>query len=155
MTKKAETARGALQQAERRISLYEREVGQESWKKDHDTAMRCLSFEATLELGVALYDFLLKIDEVFRDAELSRPDAYNPKGRKTVRGLLQQWLAPCDRVQKELHDLEAKGFVVTHASEFRARHAEAVWILQPAREALGHAAMVAARDRAVDTLREG
>lgn len=157
MTKQKAAGAGVFDQAKRRMALYRQEVGREPWKQEHDEAMKCLSFEATLACGVRLYDLCIELDEAFRDVALRAGDSAEEKKRllEASRKLFAWWLRPCEQVERELANFERKGYIVEHGQDFRKRHAEAVWMLKPAAEAFNHDRMVDARDAAIDALRAG
>ncbi len=138
-----------------RIACYRKEVESEPWKQDHEDAMDCISFQSTLEFGIGLYDFLVRIDERVRDEMLKNKASRDAKVLQIIRRLFGEWLVPCEAVNARLVDLEKKGFDVEHAAAFRKRHAEAIWMLKPASKAFADDKFVEARDEAIDALRAG
>jgi hypothetical protein len=140
-------------QEKERLRLYEREVEDEPWKKDHIRAMKCRSFEELLQFGIMIYDGLIRADEVLRNEVLSGRMAHDPSVDRAIKELFQWWLRPCDKVEAGLLSLEREGFEVKFAADFRTRCKEARWILLPPEKAFDHPKMVALRDRAIDAMR--
>lgn len=134
------------------MQLFEEEVAGEDWKKNHEEAMQCFAFEETLKFGISLFDSIILLDEKLRDVML----AHGTSDRtliNTPKDLLEWWLKPCRDVERALGAFESLGYSVEHAADFRKRHAEALWILAPASEALRHPKITEARDAAIDEAR--
>ncbi|SRR6266540_5668032 len=134
----------------KRIDLFRQEVDDAPWKRDHDDAMSCLTFEGVLRFGINIFDGLIKADEKLRPAFLR--GEISEKYGELIRELFRWWLEPCEAVEEELARLIRKGFEVEGAAEFRKRHAEAKWMLAPVHEALDHERIVELRDAAIDAL---
>lgn len=145
---------GGYEQARERLRVFAHEVEAELWKRDHDEAMRCLSFEQTLSYGVAVFDLIIKLDEVGSEAVLEEDAAMVESFHASIRALLKWWLQPCAFIESELEAFELKGYHVEAGADFRARHEEAKWILKDDALKFADPAFSELRDAAIDELRE-
>lgn len=97
----------------------------EDWKSEHDDAMACLDLEYFLQVGIALYDFIDRLDEEWRLSVVRGKAVSDPNIVRQFDELFDAWLQPCARVESRIQALEAREYVVKHADEFRFRHARA------------------------------
>lgn len=89
----------------------------ESWKPDHDKAMKCRNLEGTLRLGLLYYNVIrLSDEEVSRKVQLGEID-FDPKLTRSVRKWYLWWLKPCEEVLSSIRVMQAN-FEVEHAAEF-------------------------------------
>ena len=113
----------------------------ESWKLEHNRAMRCLDLEHVLETGLVLFRRLVEMsnevlkprppgEDIFVDLEkvrvsdgqVSREKFTNPdpiEGARIVAAVMATWMRPCNDVLAELTLLETEGYTVKYAEEFR------------------------------------
>jgi len=121
----------------------------ESWKRDHAAAMECCDFEDFLEMGVDLFDDLVKIDEKYRARVFAGKEQYDEDDNNAIYASFILWLIPCKIVERALEAFEHKFGTVKHAQEFRARCQEAKSILSDHKEFFG-TGLVPLRDDALD-----
>ena len=150
---------GSVEFARRRVELFARDVDAESWKLDHEKAMRCLNFEEFLKNGIGTFDFIVRLDESFREQAMRARERGEVAENEVIAlqatlDLMKAWLLPCEGAEQALKHFEASEFDVIGAEEFRKRREEATWMVADAKDAFAHEKIVAERDEAVDFLRQ-
>jgi hypothetical protein len=145
-------AQESLQRFERRTERYAEQP--EEWKQDHDAAMRCFDFEGLLAFGLSLFDFINRIDEVWRVKVFRGLVPYDPASDEVIGDLYRWWLRPCDRILARLSELE-KHFDVEGSKEFRSACREVQGLLTRSADFFTHERLARLRDEAVDANRRG
>lgn len=86
---------------------------------DHADAMACRDLEQAIAYGLHLYQFILvKAEQI--DARLAvTGDAYDLPAAKEVETLFLLWLKPAAVATGHVDAMEAKGYAVDRADEFR------------------------------------
>ncbi|MEZ0228709.1 MAG: hypothetical protein ACAI25_08800 [Planctomycetota bacterium] len=138
---------------EQELQCFSTLVEGESWKRDHEDPTACLGLENVLQLGILVYDSIMVAEEAVRRSALDDPSKFTEKTAQAFRDLKKWWLAPCDRVEKEIKATESKIHSVDHAVEFRKRVEECRWLLAPASKAFNSTKVVDLRDAALDERR--
>ena len=114
--------RNALDSARFQVETYQQSVATDSWKTNHDLAMRCMDIEAILKIGIDLYELIESLDEKWRRLVLIDEGQYDEKVTGKIESLFDMWLVPCPRVDRAVRDLEQGGFTVDGATKFRLYH---------------------------------
>lgn len=127
----------------------------ERWKLDHDEAMACRDLEQLLVMGLMLAFSIDMIDTNWRTAMLADQVEYDLAEEEEIRGRYRAWLAPAADILGRIEAMEAKGFAVKWADEFRRAHREAVSLTVPDAEFFSGEALVELRDAAIDSHRAG
>lgn len=140
---------------ERELRCYAEMARDEPWKRNHVTAMAWLELDQLLKFGMYIYDALIELDEVWRDAVLSGHLEYCPDVQGTIRRPFDLWLEPCQKLETAIRHFEDRGYVVDRAPDFRKRHAEAAWIVRKAADVFASDRFVALRDAALDEHAKG
>lgn len=96
----------------------------ESWKADHEQAMRCLELEVVLQMGCSLYEQLRTADESWRIRMARGEVEYDATVDAAFDKLFDIWLSPGALVLEEIAELEAAAYEVEHADTFRRYHAQ-------------------------------
>lgn len=153
----AEGTSRLIQKASRRVRTYSSEIQRETWKSEHDDAMACFDFEQTLERGVGLFRAIVDLDEFVRGVliEKEAPAKITAEIHSLLRQLVEWWVKPCPQVREALATFQSKGYDVKHSSEFLNCCADAEWILADDQDLFAHPSFAAARDVAIDELRQG
>lgn len=142
--------------AGKHLRRYARDVTSEQWKVDHDRASQVWTLEHFLRNGIWLYDSIIALDESIRQDFLEFGECAEAQGfRDRCRELVKQWLVPCESIEAVVSAFVKEGYVVEDADAFRARHAEAKWILAPASEAFRSDAIAKLESGAIEALRAG
>lgn len=131
-------------------------IEDEGWMKDHQRAMECRDMEDTLKRGMKWFELFVKIDEVLRPLALRDKDvARGTAAIKIIRDLFQWWLGPCERVEKEILQLEHDKFPPDGREQFRAAYARTAWAYATGDKAFASAAFSALTDRATEEHTQG
>jgi len=127
----------------------------EGWQADHAEAMACKNLEDLLLLGVSLSFSIDLIDVHWRDAMMAGRTPYSSSDEEEIMGFYRTWLVPSDRMLASIALMEAAGFEVNLADQFRraCREAKAVFVADS--DFFTGDAIVEMRDRAIDDYREG
>lgn len=142
-----------VESVKRRIASYREDV--ESWKIDHEFAMRCVDFEILLQHGLFVYDLINQIDEAIRAASRKGMIEFTRDIQDSVSALYRWWLEPCDAVLQLLVRFERQGYEVDHASEFRSAVREVRGVLTPDDEFFQESDVAALRDAAIESFERG
>ncbi|MEW4568506.1 hypothetical protein AB1L88_11635 [Tautonia sp. JC769] len=127
----------------------------ERWKLDHDEAMACVDLEQFLVLGLTLAFSIDMIDTNWRTAMLAGQVEYDPAEEAEIQGRYRSWLAPSADILNRIEGMEAKGYKVRWADEFRRAYRDAVSLFVPDAEFFSGDALVELRDAAIDAQRAG
>jgi hypothetical protein len=101
----------------RRIRLFREEV--EQWRLDHAAAMSCLGLEDTLAFGLSLWQQLTTAESRWYASVDAGDIPFDESEETTFAKLYALWLIPCDSLASEAQRLEAAGFHVDRANDFR------------------------------------
>jgi hypothetical protein len=115
----------------------------ESWQHDHADALACWEMEARLEIALALFHVIRRIDhEMSQQVEAHRL-SWDPPTVDRLLHFYRTWEAPAPRIVARIADLQSKGFVVRGAEEFRRATLEARGTLNISLDRLEHSAQQA------------
>ena len=101
----------------------------ESWKNDHDDAMVVIDLEYEVRKGVAIYECIVRLDELVRSTEISPTRLAEPLG--LIDKMFDQWISTSRRVIETIEKYQAKGYDIDRAEELVASLAEAEVISGP------------------------
>jgi hypothetical protein len=87
---------------------------------DHADAMVCRDLEERLAYGLHLYQLVQDRYQADRARLAASGKAYDLPAAKYVEQLLTLWVAPAAAAVRQIDAMEAKGFAVERAAEFRA-----------------------------------
>lgn len=140
---------------DRHIQAYREETEQEQWKADHDVAMKCMSFESHLGLGVSLFESINRIDEAWRAKVHAKQVEYDPAVDEQIAFFYLWWFSPSDVLLDVLDYFESLGFQVEHADRFRAACREVHGLLSNDTEFFAGDRLAQLRDDAIESHRRG
>jgi len=112
----------------------------ESWQRDHADALACWELEARLEIAVALFHAIQRID-----AEMSRQLAasgltWDRPAAERLLHFYRLWEAPSAQISRRIGELRTKGFAVNGEDAFRRAVLEARSTLGISLDRLEHSA---------------
>jgi hypothetical protein len=143
----------AAQLLHEHMSLAESQA--EKWKKDHEDARDCHVLELLLRIEVGHMGGINELDNRLRSLVL-RGEADPAEAERVVTHLYQHWLRGADEILMPLlSQLEAKGYRVEGAEDFRAAYRQVKGILTPDDEFFADGRLVELRDNAIDAYRRG
>lgn len=146
----------SVYRANQRVNRYAEDAATEGWMKDHRDAMVCRDLEVTIKHGIELYEFFHLLDEEVRRREFGPQHGPATGVRVALTDVFKKWLKTGEKLLADTMQFEgATGHVCDHLDEFRAKIAEARWMLLPASEAFGADEFSELRDQAVEELRAG
>lgn len=91
----------------------------ETWKADHDEAMRVLDLEHLVQVGISLWDYFGKtLDAWTEDVEEGRT-TYDPVVEQTFDAARRSWLQTSLAIEKMARAFEKKGYTLEHIEKFR------------------------------------
>ncbi|MDB5876333.1 MAG: hypothetical protein JWQ07_5775 [Ramlibacter sp.] len=135
------------------LAILDRDV--ESWKADHEGAMRCRKAEAKAALAVGVFLAIDVIDMSRRAAVFSGRQAFDPTEDAIIESLYREWLESANKVSAVIDAAESDGFEVDYIESFRRAHREARAMFVPDSQFFAGQALTDIRDRAVDDHRGG
>jgi hypothetical protein len=97
----------------------------ESWKQDHDAAMRCRDVEEVVAVGVSTYALLHDREQSWRDRVFRGTDEYSAEDDAAQREGYRLWLATTEAILVRVVALEQQFGIVEGAPEL-SEHARAV-----------------------------
>jgi hypothetical protein len=103
--------------ARRQIDVFE-----DAWLQDHSEAMNCRDFEAELEMGVSVFDFVDHVYQTIRDQIYRGLLEASPESAEDEKSCYERWLKVANSLIDQLGRLENSFGVVEGASEFRERY---------------------------------
>jgi hypothetical protein len=127
----------------------------ERWQVDHEEAMACQNLEDLLLVGVSLSFGIDMIDTQWREAMMADQVPYASSDEEEIRDFYRTWLAPAEGMLANIARMEARGYEVKWADQFRRACREARAIFIDDSEFFMGDALVELRDRAIDDYREG
>ncbi len=86
---------------------------------DHADAMACRDLEQRLSYALHLYQITQEEAEAVGRRMSATATVYDLEGARFVESLMSLWIAPAKSALAQLDAMEAKGFQVDRASEFR------------------------------------
>ena len=125
------------------------------WKTDYDAAMKCRTVEYRLARAMAVYDWIVRIDEVWRLSVYQGGQAYDAETHELLTSAFRVWLGASEKLLGDLADIEQQGFTVRQAAEYRARVREAQGSLTDDAEFFSGRELVRLRDEAIDANARG
>lgn len=127
----------------------------ERWKRDHVEAMECRDLEQLLLMGLFLSLSIDLIDTNWRTAMLGGQVEFDPAEEAEILGHYRTWLAPAADILARIEAMEAAGYKVQWADQFRRAHRDARAVFTADSEFFSSDALVELRDTAIDAHREG
>jgi hypothetical protein len=97
------------------------ETFEEAWKQDHAEAMECRGFEAGIELGVWVFDYLDHVYQTLREQVYRGITEATPEMAEDERTCYERWLKVANSLTDELKRLQDTFGVVEGAAEFEKR----------------------------------
>jgi hypothetical protein len=97
------------------------EAFEEAWQQDYAEAMGCRDFEASLELGVWVFDYLDHVYQTLREQVYRGVTEASPELAEGEKTCYARWLKVADSLSGELERLQDTFGVVEGAAEFRQR----------------------------------
>jgi hypothetical protein len=96
------------------------EVFEESWKADHDGAMRCRDFEETVVEAVKVFELVDELVRWRRECVFRGVEEPNPQLDEEEKALFTDWLALVEDAMPRLEALEKTYGIVKGADRLRA-----------------------------------
>lgn len=127
----------------------------EQWKKDHDTAARCMNFELLLQHATSVYEAINFFDESARQLHASGKQEYTAETGDVIRKLYRSWLQPHESIVQTILVFENAGYSVSFSSEFRSAVREVQSLLAEDEDMLTTDRFIELRDAAIDDHRAG
>lgn len=90
----------------------------ETWKVDHDAAMRCRDLESLLRKGVMFFYAIRTADESWSEQVQDGKVKYSAQHVRDIRSAYEWWLKPCEAVNAMIQRME-QHFKVEEAEAFR------------------------------------
>jgi hypothetical protein len=137
------------------LELYKAQT--EAWRKEHAGAMLCRQIEDGVALGLFLFDRLCRRDEALQERVFAGEVGEEEAG--PLRGQLEAELTLLREVGLIAVDViglvEAGGYTVERADEYRRMVREVAGMLTPDAEFFRHDKLVELRDQALEAHRRG
>lgn len=115
----------------------------ESWQHDHADALACWELEARLEIALALFHVIRRIDQEMAQQVEARRLNWDASTVDQLLNFYRTWEAPSAQIVARIAELESKGFAVRGAEEFRRAALEARSTLNISLDRLEHSAQQA------------
>lgn len=96
---------------------------------DHAEAEDCGRCEAYMELGIQVFQWILRADQDYRRELYQNPNAHSEAGEKELESLVRGWLVHGQGLLQWAERFAARGFQVRHLEEFRRSFDEAAAIV--------------------------
>jgi hypothetical protein len=90
----------------------------ESWQRGHADALACWELEARLEVALALFHVVRRVDEEMARQVAAGQLVWDARAIDQIRQFYRLWEAPTASVLRRVDDLSAKGFVVDRSDDF-------------------------------------
>jgi len=128
----------ALRDVQRMASHYARDLSAdlESWKADHDAAMRCRDLEERLAVLNGLLRLFLSLKSRYDSEPIPEELDFDEKGEARVRHILQafsQISGACKVLEPAIKDFENQGYEVDGSQAFCGLHYEIQQFLREAK----------------------
>jgi len=127
----------------------------DSWKIDHDIAMLCLDVQAAIEIGLAIFTQIVRLDEDYWELFYDDRIPEIPEVETAIPELVAQWYSVSLQLEKVVVHLESAGYQVAGAEPFRVAIHKAKSILTPDSEFFDGEKLWAKRDQAIVENKEG
>jgi hypothetical protein len=98
----------------RQLTAYE-----ESWKQDHDEAMRCRDLEDVIAVGVSTFHLLRRIEQAWRDRVFRGTEAFAPEDDAGYREGYRLWLQTTESLLAQASSLAERFGTVSGAEELQ------------------------------------
>lgn len=125
----------------------------ETWKVDHDAAMRCFAIQEASAFLVFVHGRISLLDENIRLSILSKKAPYNAELEENVFGLYRQWQEAAKKLLEGVEFCENEGYEVEGAIDLRQCLQETCGILTPDAEFFSDLSKL--RDAAIELHRNG
>ncbi len=109
----------ALRTARKHVQNFERESTAAVVMQEHHDAMECRNCEDFLQLGIDAFHWVMNADCRMRVAVSEGDVAADDSFELLLLALCSQWLVPCAFAEQWIARLEADGFKLDNAEEFR------------------------------------
>jgi hypothetical protein len=83
----------------------------ESWKADHDEAMKCYDTERMLRYGIDLFYSIRLADKAWSKQVQRGSEKFDPERVRSLYNAYRWWLKPCGRILSVLQESERKSKV--------------------------------------------
>jgi hypothetical protein len=100
------------------IDFYDEQA--ESWVTNHQMANRCFALQTILSTGLNLFGLIDAITEQFNKASELQNHGFDEESARAISNLYRLWYRPCDKLLRAIEVLEAEGYRIERAEEFRA-----------------------------------
>ena len=137
------------------IASYRRQARKESWKADHDAAMKCYRFEEMLWAANGVFDAITQFDENHRARVFSGEIEYDADHSGVIKEAYRWWLGPSEGFKQAIERYRGRFGEVSNSEEFLSRCREAQGILTDDAEFFSGDALTQLRDEAIDAFRAG
>ena len=127
----------------------------DSWKIDHDIAMLCLDVQAAIEIGLAIFTQIVRLDEDYWELFYDDRIPEIPEVETAIPELVAQWYSVSLQLEKVVVHLESAGYQVAGAEPIRVTIHKAKSILTPDSEFFDGEKLWAKRDQAIVENKEG
>jgi hypothetical protein len=97
------------------------ETFEEAWQQDHAEAMQCRDFEASIELGVWVFDYLDHVYQTLREQIYRGITEGTPELTESEKTCYERWLHVADSMTDPLQQLQDTFGVVEGVAEFQKR----------------------------------
>jgi hypothetical protein len=135
------------------VQLYQAQS--EAWKPAHRSAMRCGALERRLALGVFTFQQISQVDEDWRREVFAGRLPFSEQVETAITEAYRVWGTACAAFLQAIDDLEAEGYEVEGADEFRRCCREVRGILTSDKDFFSAPELTALRDEAVEAHRNG
>jgi hypothetical protein len=135
------------------VKLYE--THSEAWKPAHRSAMRCRDLEARLAFGVFTFGQIGRADEEWRREVYAGKLPFSEEVETTIGDAYRSWARVCDSYLQAIAKLEAEGYEVEHAEEFRRCAREVRGILTNDEDFFASDELATLRDEALEAHQNG
>jgi len=128
---------------------------EDAWKIDHDIAILCFEAQDKIQMGLALFAQILRLDENYSELLLSDKIPQIPEVETAIPELCSEWHSTFLPLLGVVNFLEGQRHSVDGADEFRKGLRQAESILTPDQEFFEHPKLWAMGDEAVEFNRKG
>jgi hypothetical protein len=115
----------------------------ESWHHDHIDALACWELEARLEVALALFHVIRRMDEEMCQQVAAGRLRWDVPAADQLLGFYRAWEAPADQIADRVSALRAKGFEVQGGQAFEQATLQAKSTLNIPMDRLEHSAQQA------------
>jgi hypothetical protein len=98
--------------------------------QQHYEAEDCCNCESCMELGNQVFDWIIEADQAYRRNLYAHPENFDEEVEAELEILMRGWQARCQEVIQWAERHAARGFSVTHFTDFRRRCEEATAIVE-------------------------